>query len=170
MPVDTTYYETLGLDSSADPAAIKKAYRKLALKWHPDKNQDQKEEAEKMFKEISKAYDVLSDPEKKSVYDQYGKDGLDGAASGGSSSGGRVHGRNFEFHDANDIFAQFFGTNNIFDLFEDHNNMMFGGARRSSRGGMMDPFGDMFSMGGMSSMNSMGSPFGTTMSFSSNMG
>ena len=70
------YYKLLGLDKSSNPSedAIKKAYKKKAMKWHPDRNRDNKEEAEKNFKDISEAYQVLSDPEKRKLYDQYGED------------------------------------------------------------------------------------------------
>ncbi|XP_032360240.1 chaperone protein dnaJ 1, mitochondrial isoform X3 [Etheostoma spectabile] len=81
---DTTmleYYQTLGVQKNATQEDIKKAYRKLALKWHPDKNPENKEEAEKRFKELSEAYEVLSDENKRSTYDRYGKDGL--SAGGG---------------------------------------------------------------------------------------
>ncbi|KAI9722080.1 MAG: hypothetical protein M1828_004894 [Chrysothrix sp. TS-e1954] len=71
MPKETKLYDTLSLPSTATQEEIKKAYRKSALKWHPDKNPDKPNAAEK-FKEVSQAYEILSDPEKKSVYDQYG--------------------------------------------------------------------------------------------------
>lgn len=64
------YYQVLGVDRSADEATIKKAYRKQALKWHPDRNPDKKEAAEAKFKDVAAAYEVLSDPEKKRMYDQ----------------------------------------------------------------------------------------------------
>lgn len=70
------YYKVLDVSKDATTIDIKKAYRKLALKWHPDKNPEQKEEAEKKFKEISEAYEVLSDEKKRKLYDQYGKEGL----------------------------------------------------------------------------------------------
>lgn len=89
------YYEILGVDRKADEAEIKKAYRKLAIKYHPDKNPGDKK-AEEMFKEAAEAYDVLSDPEKKAKYDRFGHDGVRGA--GGFSGGG---------FDMEDIFSQF---------------------------------------------------------------
>lgn len=70
------YYKTLEVAKDASSIDIKKAYHKLALRWHPDKNPDAKEEAEKKFKEISQAYEVLSDEKKRSLYDRYGKQGL----------------------------------------------------------------------------------------------
>ena len=72
------YYEVLGVSRDANEEQIKKAYRKLAIKWHPDKNPNNKEQAEEMFKRISEAYDVLSNQEKRLVYDKYGKEGLNG--------------------------------------------------------------------------------------------
>ena len=76
------YYEVLGVDRSADEAAIKKAYRVLAKKYHPDANPGDKE-AEKKFKEASEAYAVLSDPEKRKQYDQFGHAAFDGSAGAG---------------------------------------------------------------------------------------
>ena len=74
------YYEILGVNKSADDAAIRKAYRKLAKKYHPDTNQGDKQ-AEKKFKEVTEAYTVLSDPEKKKMYDQFGHAAFDQGAS-----------------------------------------------------------------------------------------
>lgn len=166
MVRETEYYDRLGITADADANQIKKAYRKLALKWHPDKNQDNKEAAEKKFKEISEAYDVLSDDSKKSIYDQYGKEGLDGNSGGGFSNRGSSSHGGFHFRNADDIFRSFFGTSNIFDLFED--DPFFGGGRRSgSQRRNTDPFGMMqdpfFNMGGFGGGTNM-------MSFSSNMG
>ena len=82
------YYKVLGVNRDADEDAIKKAYRKLALKWHPDRNQGKKEEAEKQFKAISEAYEVLSDKDKRAVYDQFGEEGLKaGGGAGGNGAG-----------------------------------------------------------------------------------
>ncbi|RGD75251.1 molecular chaperone DnaJ [Anaerofustis stercorihominis] len=99
------YYEVLGVDKSAGEDEIKKAYRKLAMKYHPDRNPDDKE-AEEKFKEINEAYEVLSDPDKKSKYDQFGHDAFDpnmgGAGFGGAGFGG--------FEDMfGDIFGSMFG-------------------------------------------------------------
>ena len=110
------YYEVLGVDKNADDAAIKKAYRVLAKKYHPDTNPGDKE-AEAKFKEASEAYAVLSDSEKRQKYDQFGHAAFDG--SGGAGTGGF----DFNFDDMGDIFGDIFGG-------------MFGGGRsqRSSNG------------------------------------
>lgn len=109
MGVD--YYNVLNVDRNATEDDLKKAYRKLAMKWHPDKNPNDKKEAEAKFKQISEAYEVLSDEHKRQVYDQYGEEGLKDMpppGTGGSpfSSGGR----GYNPRSAEDIFAEFFGT------------------------------------------------------------
>ncbi|CAN6440292.1 unnamed protein product [Victoria cruziana] len=108
MGVD--YYNILKVNRNATDEDLKKSYRRLAMRWHPDKNPDNKKEAEAKFKQISEAYDVLSDPQKRQIYDQFGEEGLKGQIPpqqnpGGSSSFG------FSQRDADDIFAEFFGAN-----------------------------------------------------------
>ena len=116
------YYEVLGLDKSASADDIKKAYRTLAKKYHPDMNPGDKE-AEIRFKEVGEAYEVLSDPDKKAKYDQYGFAGVDpnmGAGAGGY--GGYGGGFSADFGDLGDIFSSIFGGG-------------MGGSSRSSRNG-----------------------------------
>lgn len=100
------YYEVLGIDKNADDATIKKAYRKLAKQYHPDMNPGNKE-AEVKFKEVNEAYEVLSTPEKKSQYDQFGHAAFDGTAGAGGGFGG--FGGFSDFGDLGDIFGSFFG-------------------------------------------------------------
>ena len=103
------YYEVLGLQKGAGTDDIKKAYRKLAMKYHPDRNPDNKE-AEEKFKEAAEAYEVLSDDDKRARYDQFGFAGVDpnyGAGQGGSGFGG--FGGFGDFGDLGDIFGSFFG-------------------------------------------------------------
>ena len=95
------YYEVLGVDRGASADEIKKAYRKAALKFHPDKNPGDKD-AEEKFKEAAEAYDVLSNPDKKARYDQFGHEGM-GAGAGGFGGGG-FGGGGFTMED---IFSQF---------------------------------------------------------------
>jgi molecular chaperone DnaJ len=111
------YYEVLEVHKNASEAEIKKAYRRLAVKYHPDKNPGDKE-AEARFKELSEAYSVLADRQKRAAYDQFGHAGVDGNGAGGFSSGG-FRGSPFE-----DIFGDIFG-----DIFSSG-----GGGRRGSRG------------------------------------
>ena len=101
------YYEVLGIDKSADDAAIKKAYRALAKKYHPDMNPGDAE-AEKKFKEASEAYAILSDPEKKKQYDQFGHAAFEGGAGGGGFGGFDFNGADFS-DIFGDIFGDFFG-------------------------------------------------------------
>ncbi len=114
------YYEVLGVDKNADDAALKKAYRVLAKKYHPDMNPGDKE-AEKKFKEASEAYAVLSDPEKRRQYDQFGHAAFDGGAGGGGFGGFDFSGADF-----GDIFGDIFGD-------------LFGGGRRGGGGGRSGP-------------------------------
>ncbi|XP_036744199.1 dnaJ homolog subfamily B member 5 isoform X3 [Manis pentadactyla] len=107
------YYKILGIPSGANEDEIKKAYRKMALKYHPDKNKEPN--AEEKFKEIAEAYDVLSDPKKRGLYDQYGEEGL---KTGGGPSGGSSGSFHYTFHgDPHATFASFFGGSNPFDIF-----------------------------------------------------
>lgn len=104
------YYEVLGVEKSADDATIKKAYRALAKKYHPDVNPGNTE-AEAKFKEVNEAYEVLSDPQKKARYDQYGHAGVDpNFGAGGAGAYGGYGGGGFgDFGDIGDIFESFFG-------------------------------------------------------------
>lgn len=103
MSTKRDYYDILGVDKNADAQAIKKAYRKLAMKYHPDRNPDNKE-AEEKFKEVNEAYEVLSDENKRRTYDQFGHEGVNGQGGfGGQGFGGQGFG-GFE-----DIFGDVFG-------------------------------------------------------------
>jgi DnaJ-class molecular chaperone len=126
------YYDILGVSKGASAEEIKKAYRKQALEWHPDRHKDEKEAAEKRFKEINEAYQVLSDTQKRSAYDQYGHSAF--APGGGSPFSGGGQGNpfssytyysnsgggqgnpfaSFDFGDPFDIFEQFFGGGSPF--------------------------------------------------------
>lgn len=106
------YYEVLGIQKGATEEEIKKAYRKLAVKYHPDKNAGDKT-AEEKFKELGEAYEVLSDPQKRPAYDQYGHAAFDPRSRGYAGAG-----RGGNFHDPFDIFREVFGGSSIFeDLF-----------------------------------------------------
>ncbi len=100
--IERDYYEILSVSRTASPDEIKKAYRKMALKYHPDRNPSNKE-AEEKFKEASEAYEVLSDTEKRQIYDQYGHEGLRGSGFTG------FHGFEDIFSSFGDIFGDFFG-------------------------------------------------------------
>lgn len=110
------YYEVLGVPKGASEEEIKKAYKKLARKYHPDLNPDNKE-AQEQFKEVNEAYEILSDPSKKSRYDQFGFAGVDPNYGAGAGGGGFDGG--FDFGDLGDIFGSFFGGG-------------FGGGRRAN--------------------------------------
>ncbi|KAG0749320.1 hypothetical protein G6F57_002239 [Rhizopus arrhizus] len=156
------YYAILGVSRDADDDTIKKAYRKLALKWHPDRNKDKADIAHAKFQEIGEAYEVLSDKNKRAIFDQYGEEGLKGGAppssEGGASGGGFggfPGGGTFHFSsstggpggfrpsDADDIFKHFF----------------------SSFGGMDDSFGMPSGFSSFGGMPGMGSGFHRTSGF-----
>ena len=165
---NTGYYKTLGIEKDATETDIKKAYRKLALKYHPDRNKEAGAEAK--FKQVSEAFEVLSDPEKRKTYDLYGEDGLKGGgpmpggagsaggfpggfSAGGmpggfsfssAQSGGMPGGFSFSASDPNDIFSQFFSGGDPFAS-------MGGGGMPggfSSMGGMPGGMGAGFGNGG----------------------
>lgn len=140
MATKSDYYDILGVSKSSSADEIKKAYRKQALAWHPDRHASDKEAAEKKFKEINEAYQVLSDPQKKAAYDQYGHDAFNpGGMGGGNPFAGGFGGQNGPFTytytsggqnpfgeggfgDPFDIFEAFFGGGNP-----------FGGGRRQAK-------------------------------------
>lgn len=130
MSTKTDYYDILGVSKGASADEIKKAYRKQALEWHPDRHKDDKEAAEKRFKEINEAYQILSNPQKKTTYDNYGHDaftpgggnpfagGFPGGGGGPFTytyqTGGENPFGNMDFGDPFDIFESFFGGGNPF--------------------------------------------------------
>ncbi len=122
MAAKRDYYEVLGVEKTASEAEIKKAYRKLAIQYHPDKNPGDKE-AEEKFKEAAEAYSVLSDKDKRARYDQFGHAGMGGAAGGGFSD--------FADFDLNDIFSSVFGHG--FSGFGGFGGFGGGGGSRSSQ-------------------------------------
>ena len=113
---DKDFYEILGVQKNASDDEIKKSYRKLAMKYHPDRNKDDKE-SERKFKEVSAAYEILKDSEKRSAYDQYGHDAF---RQGGGGQGFGDFGGGFS-----DIFEEFFGEDLVVNQDnEDHKEVM----------------------------------------------
>src|SRR6266498_2487562 len=124
--MNTDYYGLLGVSRDADEGQIKKAYRRLAMQYHPDRvdgGSAEKHAAEEKFKEITEAYEVLRDPEKRAAYDRYGAAGLRRGAGGGTADFGFAH---FDLSEALNIFMRDFGGLGGFDAF-------FGGGERARR-------------------------------------
>jgi len=126
------YYEILGVSRDANPEDIKKAYRRLAVKYHPDRNPDNSKESEEKFKEVSEAYKILSSPEKRQIYDQYGHQGLEVEMGSGAEWGAGF--------DPRKIFEEVFGRGDVFggDIFGD-----FFGRRAKTRERRGEPGADL---------------------------
>jgi len=144
------YYSVLGVAKDADQNQIKRAYRRVAVRWHPDKNPANKEEAENKFKSISEAYEVLSDSEKRKLYDQLGKDGFQqysqggGGYPGGGTAGGHGFPGGFAFSFGDSFGGGGAGYTDPRELFE----QMFADARfGSSEADMGDLFSSLFGPG-----------------------
>jgi len=154
MRMGKDYYKVLGITRTASEDDIKKAYRKMALRFHPDKNKSAG--AEEKFKEIAEAYEVLSDKRKRDIYDKYGEEGLKGGGGSGPgvNSGFETHNNNnnnftYTFHgDPRATFAEFFGTSNPFESFFNMSNSFHGtgtgGDNSGGTGEKMDTMDDPF--------------------------
>ena len=139
MMAKRDYYEVLGVSRNADEKTIKKAYRKLAKKFHPDTNQGDKY-AEQQFKDVTEAYDVLSDPEKKKMYDQFGTAAFDGSMGAGGTKGGTGSGwsqSGFDFGNGGHYTEYHFEGGDMNDIFGD----IFGDIFSGSQGGFHHGFG-----------------------------
>ena len=154
------YYKILGITKTSSDDDIKKAYRKLALKYHPDKNKEPG--AEEKFKEVAEAYEILSDPKKKEIYDKYGEEGLKmgGGAGGGGPTGtaGSPGGFTYTWSgDPNETFRMFFGNSNPF-------SGLFGDEDEDGMGGLGGGFGGFPGMFRFTSSNFGGGPGGPSSS------
>lgn len=179
------YYEVLGVPRGATESDIKKAYKKAALRHHPDKNPDDRAGAEARFKNVSEAYEALADPQKRAAYDQFGKAAFEaGGGGGGASYGGGGFpggvdpqffsrhggggfgfsaggpGGGFRFRNAHDLFAEFFGSSDPFSVFDDDPFFSDPGSMRNRAGGVRGMGGFMDPFGGMGGQSS-----GFSMSF-----
>ena len=179
------YYEVLGVPRGATESDIKKAYKKAALRHHPDKNPDDRAGAEARFKNVSEAYEALADPQKRAAYDQFGKAAFEaGGGGGGASYGGGGFpggvdpqffsrhggggfgfsaggpGGGFRFRNAHDLFAEFFGSSDPFSVFDDDPFFNDPGSMRNRAGGVRGMGGFMDPFGGMGGQSS-----GFSMSF-----
>ncbi|EMP41117.1 DnaJ like protein subfamily B member 6-B [Chelonia mydas] len=127
-------------DSRGRCVAASSLYRKLALKWHPDKNPDNKEEAERRFKQVAEAYEVLSDAKKRDIYDKYGKEGLNGGG-GGVSHFDSPFEYGFTFRNPEDVFREFFGGRDPFSFdFFDFYSVVISWLPEESNGGSKEGF------------------------------
>ncbi|NXL45514.1 DNJB8 protein, partial [Podilymbus podiceps] len=146
------YYEVLGLKKSASQDDVKKSYHKLALKWHPDKNPRNKEEAEKKFKAVAEAYEVLSDPQKRLIYDRSVKKNR---SHGGRSAMGGQNGSfdsPYVFHDPEEIFREVFGGTDPlvhvfwdpFDSIRNNGENWHGTSRRGRNSNLFSGFVESF--------------------------
>ena len=157
MSAKRDYYDVLGIDRTADKNTIKKAYRKLAKRYHPDTNKDNPQ-AEEKFKEATEAYNVLCDPEKKKMYDQFGHAAFDGTAGAGGSGAygyGGPGGGTYTYSDPNGTFHEYhFEGGDMGDMDDILKNIFGGGfgsgAGRSSHSSYSD-FGNGFHNGGFHS-------------------
>ncbi|XP_068558961.1 dnaJ homolog subfamily B member 2 isoform X2 [Cebidichthys violaceus] len=167
------YYNVLGVSKTASQDDIKKAYRKLALKWHPDKNPDNKEEAERKFKELSEAYEVLSDTSKRDAYDRYGNDRVRHTGSSSSDFSSDIPGFTFTFRNPDEVFREFFGSQDPFANFFDDFSSFGGSSSRLGPGrffsfpsARVDFTSFSSSLGGLDGMDSMGGGMGNFKSVS----